>query len=282
MSETDKQPLDVYRDWLRIEDAERPLNYYQLLRLKRFVDDPGKIRNHYRKLNAHVRKFAVGDYAAESQQLLNELARAMLCLTDAKRKVEYDESLGRVQAVEGRALEFDEILLNSGAISKEHLDKAKQYAEAVGFSLRDALSQQKAASPEAVMQAYAQSVGLPFLDLGDVAIDESLFARISAVLARTHSVAPIMIENDQLLLASPNPLNLQIEEDLRLRLGMPIRMVLCTPVDINRVINEHYPREAVEAEFASRSEQSAEDNEPSGLGKVWSKVKKWVEENNKK
>ena len=30
--------LDVYRDWLGVTDAERPLNYYQLLRLKKFEE----------------------------------------------------------------------------------------------------------------------------------------------------------------------------------------------------------------------------------------------------
>ena len=78
--------LDVYRDWLGVTDAERPLNYYQLLRLKKFEDDIEKIRSNYRKLNAQVRKYASGQYGNQSQQLLNELAKAMLCLTDAKRK----------------------------------------------------------------------------------------------------------------------------------------------------------------------------------------------------
>ena len=70
------QELDVYRDWLGVTDAERPLNYYQLLRLKKFEDDIAKIRSNYRKLNAQVRKYAAGQYGERSQQLLNELARA--------------------------------------------------------------------------------------------------------------------------------------------------------------------------------------------------------------
>ncbi len=104
------QQLDVYRDWLGITDADRPLNYYQLLRLKKFEDDIERIRSNYRKLNAQTRKYAAGQYGEQSQQLLNELARAMLCLTDATRKAEYDASLGRKQEAKlGRTLE--EILI---------------------------------------------------------------------------------------------------------------------------------------------------------------------------
>ena len=64
---------DIYRDWLKITIPDRPLNFYQLLRLDNFEDDPVKIRERYRKFNSHVRKYSGGDYAHESQQLLNEL-----------------------------------------------------------------------------------------------------------------------------------------------------------------------------------------------------------------
>ncbi len=275
-------PVDVYREWLGIKDGVPPFDYYQLLRLERFDDDQVRIRRHYRKLNSHVRKYSTSDYAQQSQQLLNELARAMLCLTDLQRKEEYDLSLGHKQARAGRRDKLADILLEGDSVSREQLEIASQYADSVGLSLRDALMQKNVAPAEIIMQAHARSVGLPFLNLSDVIIDESLLPKISAVLARTHSLVPIMIENEQLLLASPNLLDLQLEEDLKLRLGTSIRMVLCTPADINQLIGQHYTREAAEAELVSRSDAIEEGAETSGLAKTWSKIKKWIEENNKK
>jgi hypothetical protein len=276
------EPLDVYRDWLGIAITARPLNYYQLLRLNQYEDDQDRIRRHYRKMNSHARKYSTGDYAEQSQQLLNELARAMLCLTDLGRKAEYDESLGRFSATVNQRSDLKNILLASGAISRVQLESAQEYAKAVGLSLKDAISQKGFVATDVIMQAYAQSMGLPFLDLSDLTIDDSLLPHISAVMARTHSVVPVMIENGQLLLASPNPLNLQIEEDLKFRLEMSIRMVLCTPADINRIIKEHYSREVAEAELASRSDVFEEQKEPTGFAKIWEKIKKWIAEHNKK
>jgi hypothetical protein len=89
-------PLDVYKDWLGIPDGPRPPDHYALLRLVQFEDDFEKVRKNYKKLNAHVRKYATGQYGNQSQDLLNEMAKAMLCLTDLERKQEYDRSLGRV------------------------------------------------------------------------------------------------------------------------------------------------------------------------------------------
>src|SRR5215470_6933346 len=106
------QTLDVYRDWLKIKETTRPLSHYQLLRLKQFEDDTAKVREHYRAMNAHVRKFAAGEFAKQSQDLLNELAKAMLCLTDSQRKSEYDVTLGRKDgkaSAKGRT--FEQILL---------------------------------------------------------------------------------------------------------------------------------------------------------------------------
>ena len=45
-------------------------------------------------------------------------------------------------------------------------------------------------------------------------------------------------------MASPNPIDPEVEEELRLRLGMPVRTVLCTVGQINEAIAKHYPREA--------------------------------------
>jgi hypothetical protein len=240
-----KKPIDVYRDWLGIPETNRPLNHYQLLRLKPFEDNVATIRDRYRKMNAHVRKFATGEYAEESQDLLNELAKAMLCLTDAQRKREYDASLGRKDAREGRRRSFEEVLLANKVVDQEQLARARSFASAVGLDLHQAVLQQKLAAPDVVMLAYAESQGLPYIELDDVGIDEQLACQVPPPLARQHSCVPVMVDGGTLLMASPQPLVPDVEEELRLRFGMPVRTVLCTPASINAAITRYYPRDAV-------------------------------------
>ena len=103
--------IDVYRNWLGITETARPLDYYTLLKLKRFEDAVDKIRANYRQLNAHVRKYAAGEFGPQSQALLNELAKAMLCLTDAHRKAEYDATHGRTTKHDGGRRAIELILL---------------------------------------------------------------------------------------------------------------------------------------------------------------------------
>jgi hypothetical protein len=56
-----------------------------------------------------------------------------------------------------------------------------------------------------------------------------------------------MIDEGQMLIASPNPLNPDMEEHLRHRVGIPVRSVFCTPSDVNAAIAKYYPREALQA-----------------------------------
>lgn len=239
-----EKQLDVYRDWLGITETARPLDHYQLLRLPRFEDDAAKIRAVYRKMNAHVRKFATGEYAAQSQALLNELAQAMLCLTDAERKREYDATLGRKDTGAGRRRTFEEILLANKVITPEQLTKARNFAEAVGLSVRDAVVQQKLASADVVMMGYAESLGLPYVELDDLGVDEKLAAAVPSGIARQYACVPLMISEGRLLMASPNPLVPDVEEELRLRFNMPVRSVLCTAVSVNQAIAKYFPRDA--------------------------------------
>lgn len=243
---------DVYRDWLEISETARPLNHYQLLKLKLFEDDANVIRGSYRKLNAHVRKYAAGEFGPRSQELLNELCQAMLCLTDAVRKAEYDASLGRAAApVAGKAKNFEELLVARKVLTADQLDKARRFSRTIGVEVRDAIFQQRLAPADQVMQVYADSIGLPFINLEDVDIDEGLVPKMPAVTARQQSCVPLMAVDGRVLVMAPHLLPPEIEDLLRLRFGVPVRMVLCTPADVNQVIAKHFPKEAAAAEMAA-------------------------------
>ncbi len=238
--------LDVYRDWLKIEAANRPLNYYQLLKLKMFEDDTVVIRKHYRELNAYIRRFATGDYIDQSQALLNELAKAMLCLSDHDRKEEYDQKLGRVTESAQTERTIEVILLQNNVVTREQIKQAKAYADAVGIELHKALIQKKAGKPEDIQLAYAESIGLPFVNLDDIPVDEYYAPQMDPDKARTHSFIPIMADMGKLILASPEPLSIDLEDELRLTFDMPVRCAICTTAQINAAIAKYYPRGAVQ------------------------------------
>jgi len=82
-----------YHVWLGIPANEQPPNHYRLLGIAVFEADLDVIDHAADRQMAHVRTFQSGRHQALSQQILNELANARLCLLSPPRKAEYDEQL---------------------------------------------------------------------------------------------------------------------------------------------------------------------------------------------
>ncbi len=85
--------FDPYHQWLGIRDPARPPNHYRLLGIELFEADPDVIITAADRQMAHLRTFQHGQDSDVSQQLLNEVAAAKVCLLHAEKKAAYDERL---------------------------------------------------------------------------------------------------------------------------------------------------------------------------------------------
>lgn len=90
---TMSEDFDPYYRWLGIRDKERPPNHYRLLGLELFEDNPEVISEAADRQMGHVRTHQTGQYAETSQELLNVLAKAKVCLLNPNRKRAYDNEL---------------------------------------------------------------------------------------------------------------------------------------------------------------------------------------------
>lgn len=234
--------IDVYKEWLGIPADVRPPDHYTLLRLVMFEDDAEKVRANYRKLNAHVRKYATGQYLLRSQELLNELAKAMLCLTDPDGKVEYDRSLGReAPAVdESETRTVLQYLVARSLIKRGQVSEIEHFAEARGLSHRDAVIQMKLVEPPDACRALAAELRLSFADLEDMLPDDSVLDRIPRRVVKRHSCLPLFEDRGCILVACSDEPSHDLEEEIRIRCGVPMRAVLAVPRAINQAIAKYY------------------------------------------
>ena len=234
--------IDVYKEWLGIPEGDRPPDYYTLLRLVMFEDDAEKIRGNYRKLNGHVRKYATGQYLLRSQELLNEMAKAMLCLTDPDGKHEYDLSLGREQT----NTEDDEpkstldYLISKSLIKRSQVSEIEHFAEARGLNHRDAVIQMKLVEPADATRALAVELRLPYVDLEDMLPEDSVLDQIPRRVVKKHQCLPLFEDRGHMLVACIDEPSPALEDEIRLRCGIPMRAVLALPRAINQAIAKHY------------------------------------------
>jgi hypothetical protein len=271
--------IDVYREWLKIESPERPPTHYALLGLQQFEDDRNAIQTNYRQRSTLVRRFASGKFSKESQDLLDELARAMLILTDPTRKGDYDRKLGRKSKrppLEKRPL--GQILLDDRVISANQLKDAQALADELGIDLGQALVQKQYATWDQATRALAQQHNLPYLDLADPKVVPELIAKIPADIAVRENLFPLLVDEQTLLVAVTHALNLETLELLRFRVGMPVRAVLSEPPAIRKLVQKHYAESASSKSKADESE-SDEDEAPamgsSFAGWLWRNAK-WM------
>jgi hypothetical protein len=261
-------PFDVYKEWLGIPNGPRPPDHYQLLRLVQFEDAVEKIRGNYKKLNAHVKKYATGQYTDESQALLNELAKAMLCLTDLERKREYDGGLGREFEEEaGGPKTIDQILLEQKHVSPDQAKEARDHAERTGLELRDSFVQLKMVPQEIAAQALAQELGLPYVDLADMLPDDDVLDQVPKSTVKQHSILPLFMDEGVLLVACVREIDHELEDELRLRFNVPIRPVLAVPLAINQAIAKYYAPGARNERAAQAAEKDAGKKDKKYAGK---------------
>lgn len=85
--------FDPYHKWLGIRANERPITHYRLLGIAHLEEDPEVISNAADQRMATLKTYQAGKYSQLSQKLLNEVAKARVCLLNAERKSHYDERL---------------------------------------------------------------------------------------------------------------------------------------------------------------------------------------------
>lgn len=234
--------IDVYKEWLGIPEGVRPPDHYTLLRLVQFEDDIDKIRGNYRKLNAHVRKYSTGQYLLRSQELLNEMAKAMLCLTDPDGKHEYDLSLGRAPSAtdDEEPKTVLEYLVSKSLVKRSQVSEIEHFAEARGLNHRDAVVQMKLVDPIDATRALAVELRLPFVDLEDMLPEDHVLDMIPRRVVKKHSCLPLFEDRGRLLVACIDEPSPALEDEIRMRCGHPMRAVLAVPRAVNQAIAKYY------------------------------------------
>lgn len=235
--------IDVYKEWLGIPEGVRPPDFYTMLRLVQFEDDTEKIQANYRKLNAHVRKYATGQYLKQSQDLLNELAKAMLCLTDPTAKLEYDESQGReVKKTDSGTRTMLDHLVDEGVINRNQASEIEHFSEARGLTHRDAVIQMNLADHTQAAKALAAELRVPFVDLDDMLPEDDALDRLPRNVVKRHTCLPLFEDRGKMMVACIDHPTPELEDEIRLRYGMPMRTVLALPRSIQQGIAKYYAK----------------------------------------
>jgi type IV pilus assembly protein PilB len=103
-------------------------------------------------------------------------------------------------------------------------------------------------SDEQLMQGLAEQMGLQTIIVSETDLAPEVLGRITEPMAQMYRVIPIHFEDNRLTIATCDPQNLAVQDELRTFLGYEIRLLVSTEHDIQQSLDKYFDsgKESVE------------------------------------
>jgi type IV pilus assembly protein PilB len=89
-------------------------------------------------------------------------------------------------------------------------------------------------------QALAEQLSLHAVSLADIKVSNDVLAMVAAPMAQMYRVVPIEFDGDTLTVATCDPQNLSVQDELRTFLGFNIRVVVATEAAMTSQLERYY------------------------------------------
>lgn len=133
-----------------------------------------------------------------------------------------------------------DLLIEAGLITKEQLDKALSVQQKTKERLGKVLINLGYLSEESMIEVLEFQLGIPHVNLLNLAVDKEIAAMIPVSLAERYQVIPIRRDGKKLTLAMADPTNFYAIDDVRIVSGCDIEVVIAAEREIMRAISKVY------------------------------------------
>ena len=135
---------------------------------------------------------------------------------------------------------YTQVLVEKGLVTVEDIDTAERVREDQGLRLDQALIQNGALSEQDFLKVMGERLDFEIVDLPNATLeDEAIRSLPSRFVYRNH-LAPIARENGTLKVATSDPFDLYVFDEIKLLTGLEVSPVLAPRDEIDKVIKDHY------------------------------------------
>ncbi|MBI3458500.1 MAG: type II secretion system ATPase GspE [Candidatus Rokubacteria bacterium] len=135
---------------------------------------------------------------------------------------------------------FGQWLTAAGLLSDTELLQAEERQRATGERLTDAITRLGYMSPEEIAGALARRLELPYLRREDLPTSPPFLKSLSPHFMRQYRFCPLSVENGALLIASNDPLDPILADELRAALGLEVRVAVASEQAILDAIDRYF------------------------------------------
>jgi type IV pilus assembly protein PilB len=137
-----------------------------------------------------------------------------------------------------------QIFVDMGFIADEQLDMLiEEQQQNPGQMIGKVAMDMGLITDEQLAQSLAEQMDIQYVDLEGMQYDQEVLHELTAAMAQLYRVVPIRKSDDILTIATSEPQNISITDELRRFLGYQIRLLVATESQINSAINRHYDAE---------------------------------------
>jgi type IV pilus assembly protein PilB len=142
-----------------------------------------------------------------------------------------------------------QILVDLGFLTDEQRDIVVEEQEQQPGALFGKIAEDmQLITEDQLIQALAEQMSMQTVSLEDIELAPELLEKINETMAQLYRVVPIRFEGNTLTVATCDPQNLSVQDELRTFLGYDIEVVVATERDINTTIGRYYDSESESVE----------------------------------
>ena len=165
-----------------------------------------------------------------------------------------------------------ELLLREGLADRNLVSELKEKLELAGKSVLTELINQKLVSSDMVARATAAILGVPYVELKNISIDQEILTKIPAEASSRMLAVPLGEKDGMLNVAMVDVTNVQITDYLSNLISQPIRVWMSSERGIKEVLEQYH------GDFSSVKEAVRETNEEIAQEQAESNVKTIVQD----
>jgi general secretion pathway protein E len=133
-----------------------------------------------------------------------------------------------------------EILVAEGLTSPDTVERALARQRTTGELIGQALVALGVVTQDEVLRAVAAQQDLPYLPRDEMPSALPVLKNLSAKYLRTYAVCPVSIEGGLMTVATSDPRNPVVVDDLRQTTGLSVKLVISSPEAITEAIDRTY------------------------------------------
>ncbi len=141
-----------------------------------------------------------------------------------------------------KPLAIEDVLAVWGILKPEQLSYVKNESKRRGDSTEKVITEMHWVTPEKLMEAKAQVIGVSFVKPDDQPLSPEVLEFIPEDVAKQFGIIPIGHEGNTISVAMVDPMDLQTIEFIEKKCGMSVRPFMATAESINRAIADQYNR----------------------------------------